>query len=105
MFGGKNHPLKWPVVVLKQLNHYETLLIAEEAKGTAQMKYQQWKTSERVGVSPASLNENLNRSVVHDGVESQKGNLMERSMLEPDGTFFPPLSSTPHSATNVSFLC
>ena len=32
MFGGKNHPLKWPVVVLKQLNHYETLLIAEEAK-------------------------------------------------------------------------
>ena len=97
LFGGRNHSLRCPVVVLSQLRHYESLLIAEEAKDTARMKYQQWKASERVCVSPdrESLNENLNPSVVHDVVGSQMGNLMERSMLEPDGNFSPPLASTP----------
>ena len=52
IFGGENKSLGFPVVVLKQLNHCEVLPIAEEAKDTARMKYQQWKASERVGVSP-----------------------------------------------------
>ena len=95
LFGGRNHSLRCPLVFLSQLNHYELLLIAEEAKDTARMKYQQWKASERVCVSPdrENLNENLNPSAVHDVVGSQMENLME--MLEPDGTFSPPLASTP----------
>ena len=91
LFGGENHSLRCPVVVLSQLNHYELVLVAEEAKGTIQMKYQQWETSERVCLSPGR--ENLNPS--NDEVGSQMGNLAERSMLEPDGTFSPPLTSTP----------
>ena len=47
IFGGENKSLGFPVVVLKQLNHCEVLLIAGEAKDTARMSYQQWKASER----------------------------------------------------------
>ena len=95
LFGGESHSQGCPVVVLSQLNHYESLLIAEEAKDTARMRHQQWKISERVGVSPdrEHLGDNMNSTAVHDGI--QMGNLMERSMLEPDGTFSPPFASTP----------
>ena len=92
IFGGENKSLGFPVVVLKQLNHCEVLLIAGEARDTARMVYQQWKASERVGVSPGR--ENLNPGVVHDVVGSHMGNLAERTMLEPDGIFSPPFAST-----------
>ena len=93
IFGGENKSLGFPVVVLKQLNHCEVLLIAGEAKDTARMSYQQWKASERVGVSPGR--DDLNPGVVHDVVGSHMGNLTERTMLEPDGIFSPPFTSTP----------
>ena len=51
MFGGGNQPEGDPIVVLKQLQHFETLLVASEAKETVRMKYQQWKSSKRLGVS------------------------------------------------------
>ena len=81
MFGGRNHSLRCPIVVLSQLQHYESLLIANEAKDTAQMKYQQWKTSKRVCMSPGrqNLNDDLNPDAVHDVV----------------GNFSPPFASTP----------
>ena len=91
LFGGESHSLRCPVIVLSQLNHYELVLVAEEAMDTVLMKYQQWETSERVCLSPGR--ETLNPS--NDEVGSQMGNLAERSMLEPDGTFSPPLTSTP----------
>ena len=92
LFGGENKSLGFPVVVLKQLNHCEVLLIAGEAKDTARMKYQQWKTSERVSVSPDR--DNLNPGVVPDVVGNHMGNLAERTVLEPDGIFSPPFTST-----------
>ena len=49
LIGGGEQPEGDPIIVLKQLQHFETLLIASEAKGTARMKYQQWKASKRVG--------------------------------------------------------
>ena len=51
------------MVVLKQLNHCEVLLIASEAKDSARMRYEEWKASERVGVFPGR---DLNPGVVHD---------------------------------------
>ena len=57
------------------------------------MKYQEWKASERVGVSPGR--ENLNSGADHDVDESHVGNLADRTMSEPDGIFSPPCTSTP----------
>ena len=51
MFGRGNQHEGYPIILLRQLQHFETLLIANEAKETARMKYQQWKSSKRVGVS------------------------------------------------------
>ena len=102
IFGGENKSLGFPVVILKQLNHCEVLPIAGEAKDTARMKYQQWKASERVGVSP--VKENVNPGVVYDAVGSHMGNLAERTMLEPDqdpdDIFEPPITSTPVQRRN-----
>ena len=102
IFGGENKTLEFPVVILKQLNHCEVLPIAGEAKDTARMKYQQWKASERVGVSP--VKENVNPGVVYDAVGSHMGNLAERTMLEPDqdpdDIFEPPITSTPVQRRN-----
>ena len=97
MFGGQNKSPGCPVVVLSQMNHYEVLPIADEGKDSAGLIYQQWKTSERVGLPPGRGNPsgNLNQSADHDVVGSQMGNLMEQTMLEPDGAFSPPLASTP----------
>ena len=97
MFGGQNKSPGGPVVVLSQMNHYEVLPIADEGKDSAGLIYQQWKTSERVGLPPGRGNPsgNLNQSADHDVVGSHMGNLMEQTMLEPDGAFCPPLASTP----------
>ena len=95
LFGGENHSLGYPVVVLSQLNHYEALLIAEEAKDTTQMKFRQWNTSKRVCVSPGKGN--LNENWIPDDAEDGRQNLTEQTMLEPDGIFSPPLASTPQS--------
>ena len=51
IFGGGNQQEGYPIVVIKQLQHFEPLLIAHEAMETARLKYTQWKTSKRVGVS------------------------------------------------------
>ena len=48
IFGGQDRGCL--VIVVKQLNHYEPLLIAMEAEETAKEKYHQWKDSGRVGV-------------------------------------------------------
>ena len=102
IFGGENKSLGFPVVILKQLNHCEVIPIAGEAKDTARMKYQKWKNSERMGVSP--VKENVNSGVVYDVVGSHMGNLAERTMLEADqdpaGIFEPLITSTPVQRRN-----
>ena len=98
MFGGQTKSPGCPVVFLSQMNHYEVLPIADEGKDTVGLIYQQWKTSDRVGLSPGGGNqtENLDLSYHRDGVSgNQMGNLMERTMSEQDGAFSPPLASTP----------
>ena len=102
IFGGENKFLGFPVVILKQLNHCKVIPIAGEAKDTARMKYQKWKNSERMGVSP--VKENVNSGVVYDVVGSHMGNLAERTMLEADqdpaGIFEPLITSTPVQRRN-----
>ena len=51
IFSGGDQQEGYPIVVVKQLQHFEPLLIAHEAMETARLKYTQWKTSKRVGVS------------------------------------------------------
>ena len=51
LFGGGEQCEGDPIILLKQLQHFETILIAKEAKETARIKYQQWKASKRVGMS------------------------------------------------------
>ena len=59
LFGEQNQGKGCLVIAMKQLNHYETLLIASEAKETAMEKYQQWEVMGGVVVSPG---EELNDS-------------------------------------------
>lgn len=51
MFGGDPQSDKYPVVVLLQLKHYETLLLDDDAKEVAKTKFDQWRISTRVAVS------------------------------------------------------
>ena len=51
IFGGGNLPKGDPIVVVKQLQHFEPLLIMLEAKEVAKLKYEQWTKSGRVGVT------------------------------------------------------
>ena len=53
MFKIGNQHEGYPIILLKQLQHFETLLMSSEAKEAARRKYQQWKASKRVGVSVA----------------------------------------------------
>ena len=59
IFGGQDRGCL--VIVVRQLNHYEPLLIAMEARETAMRKYQQWQDSRRVGVTTgAELDDSFN---------------------------------------------
>ena len=51
MFGGDPQSEKYPIVVLLQLKHYETLLLDGDAKEMAMNKFHQWRISTRVGMS------------------------------------------------------
>ena len=51
IFGGGDREAGFPIVLIKQLQHYEPLLIAPEAKEMAKLKFQHWKSSKRVRVS------------------------------------------------------
>ena len=51
IFGTQDGGDECPVFAVLQLNHYEPLLIAEEAKETAKNKCQQWNETGRVGLT------------------------------------------------------
>ena len=87
IFGRGNQHEGYPIILLRQLQHFETLLIANEAKETARMKYQQWKSSKRVGVS---------------GCEKVAENFGEQGLSsnDEDDIFEPPIASTPVQRRN-----
>ena len=74
MFGGDSQSQRDPIVVVWQLQHYETLLLDDEAKAVAKTKFHHWRISRRVGISQG---ENL------------------------DANFNPPCSSTPTVETET----
>ena len=51
IFGTQHRDDECPVFVVLQMNHYDPLLIAEEAKETAKNKCQEWNKAGRVGVT------------------------------------------------------
>ena len=51
MFGGDPQSQRYPVAVVLQLKHYESLLLNDDAKEVAKTKFHQWRISTRVGVS------------------------------------------------------
>ena len=99
LFGAENHYLGCPMVILHQLNHYEIVLIAEASKDTAQVKYQEWKTSERIAVSPGRDNVAEVEYQETDRIE-RKGNMEETTMVELGDVFLPPITSTPVNPRN-----
>ena len=55
IFGGQDSGC--PAVVVRQLGHYEPLLIAAKERGAAMEKYKQWKDAGRVGVSEGRVSQ------------------------------------------------
>ena len=63
LFGAQIQCEGFLVIVIKQMNHYESLLIATEARETAMEKYRQWNDSGIVGVtSGEQLNDSFHPS-------------------------------------------
>ena len=99
LFGGQNQDPGCLVIVVKQMNHYEVLLVATEARETAKDKYQQWKESGRVGEIAA---EEFNVGVYPPcNSTPRKGHEEARSKNEQNARNLLPSQSTVQSSLRV----
>ena len=105
LFGRGNQCDGDPIILMKQLQHFETLLVADEAKETARIKYQQWKASKRVGVLGCEKgaekvdNEGLSRKDVPRN--SQRFEELHQCNCGHEGHFASHLRSSPQCVQSI----